>query len=349
MRILLYEYLTGGGLWSDEPVDAQHHPLLPEGRAMAAALSHDLRRAGVTLVRLHDARLDVASEAPDEMVMITSAAHERESLAHWSPRTDGVLLIAPELGDRLLERSRWVQRHGGRLLSPDPEFIELAADKSRTAQLLAGAGVGVPRARRLGPGEPLPADFPLPAVLKPNDGVGSLETHLVTDQAEARRLRACYPGLRRVEVFCPGLPVSVLAVCGPQRRLLLPACRQRITSDGQFHYLGGAFPLAAALSRRAGRLARQALAALPRTQGFVGVDMILGEAEDGSRDVVLEVNPRLTTSYVGLRRATTSNLAAAMLALQRGERAPLCFHRRAVEFDADGRIHAPSPSAGTLL
>ena len=120
-----------------------------------------------------------------------------------------------------------------------------------------------------------------------------------------------------------------------------------ISSVEKFRYLGGIFPLARNLAQRACRLARATLTALPRTRGFVGVDMILGEPADGSRDVVLEVNPRLTTSYVGLRRGTSSNLAAAMLAIQRGDRCPLFFHRGAVEFEADGRIRQTSPSPST--
>jgi hypothetical protein len=76
----------------------------------------------------------------------------------------------------------------------------------------------------------------------------------------------------------------------------------------------------------------------------VGVDLLLGPAADGTDDVVLEVNPRLTTSYIGLRQGTSSNLAAAMLAIQRGDRYPLFFHGGVVEFEADGRIRRTSPS-----
>ncbi len=338
MRVLLYEYLTGGGLWSDESGDLSGHPLVAEGRAMADALSEDLHRAGTALVRFQDARLPSGWRAPHERVAITSAAHEREALADWARRADGVLLIAPEQGGRLLDRARWVEQQGGRLLSADSAFIALATDKTRTAEMLSGADVRVPEARRLAPGEPVPDGFPWPAVLKPNDGVGSLDTYLVRDHVAARQLRARLPGAARLESYCPGLPASVLAICGTGEPLFLPACRQRMRCDGRFHYLGGATPLAVPHARRARLLARRALAGLPPTCGFVGVDMILGAAADGSRDVVLEVNPRLTTSYVGLRRVAGSNLAAAMLAAARGVRLALRFGRRAVEFDVDGRV-----------
>ena len=195
----------------------------------------------------------------------------------------------------------------------------------------------MPQALLLEPGEPVPDDFPLPAVLKPNDGVGCLETHFVASRTEAQRIRAVCPGVQRVEAFCAGLPASVMAIGGSRRRLLLPPCRQRVLSDGRFHYLGGGYPIGQELVTRACQLARAALAALPRARGFVGVDLILGESAAGQDDVVLEINPRLTTSYIGLRQVTSSNLAAAMLAIQRGDRCPLFFQSGAIEFEADGQ------------
>lgn len=50
--------------------------------------------------------------------------------------------------------------------------------------------------------------------------------------------------------------------------------------------------------------------------------MILGRREDGGDDRVLEVNPRLTTSFVGLRRWTDRNLLMALLAVADGDRPP---------------------------
>jgi predicted ATP-grasp superfamily ATP-dependent carboligase len=55
--------------------------------------------------------------------------------------------------------------------------------------------------------------------------------------------------------------------------------------------------------------------------GYHGVDLLLGDATDGADDVVLELNPRMTTSYVGLRHATSTNIAELMLVLaERGNR-----------------------------
>jgi predicted ATP-grasp superfamily ATP-dependent carboligase len=42
---------------------------------------------------------------------------------------------------------------------------------------------------------------------------------------------------------------------------------------------------------------------LPQPLGYLGVDLILGEDGNGAVDCVVEINPRLTTSYVGLQAA----------------------------------------------
>jgi len=101
-------------------------------------------------------------------------------------------------------------------------------------------------------------------------------------------------------------------------------------------------PLAPHLAERAVRLGRRAVAALPEPAGYLGVDVVLGTACDGRSDVVVEVNPRLTTSYVGLRAAAAVNLAAAMLDAAQGRVPRLSFRPVAVEFDPDGTVRERS-------
>jgi predicted ATP-grasp superfamily ATP-dependent carboligase len=47
--------------------------------------------------------------------------------------------------------------------------------------------------------------------------------------------------------------------------------------------------------------------------------LVLGDADDGSRDYAIEINPRLTTSYIGLRALAEFNIAEAMLKIAQGE------------------------------
>lgn len=91
-----------------------------------------------------------------------------------------------------------------------------------------------------------------------------------------------------------------------------------------------------ALAERASLLARRALAALPPARGFVGVDLVLGSDANGDDDVVIEVNPRVTTSYVGLRQAIDQNLAEALLRAVTGESVEITIRNPHIEFAADG-------------
>jgi predicted ATP-grasp superfamily ATP-dependent carboligase len=93
---------------------------------------------------------------------------------------------------------------------------------------------------------------------------------------------------------------------------LLPAYQQ-ISVDGSFSYQGGSFVLDKKLCERVARLAKKAVQGIRGLQGYVGVDAILGMPDTGEHDVVLEINPRLTTSYLGLRQATTANLLKCMI------------------------------------
>ena len=65
---------------------------------------------------------------------------------------------------------------------------------------------------------------------------------------------------------------------------------------GRFEYRGGRIPAPTPVDEGP---ARAAVASVPGLRGFVGVDFLWDEARD--RLTVLEINPRVTTSYVGLR------------------------------------------------
>ena len=174
-----------------------------------------------------------------------------------------------------------------------------------------------------------------PCVVKPRDGAGSDAVRMLLGPAD---WESCFPCGRelRVERYCRGLAASVAVLPGPAGGLILPPCLQRLSADGTFAYRGGWVLDDERLIRRAHALAERVVPLLAGCTGFVGLDLVLGAAEDGSEDVVIEVNPRLTTSYLGLRQATDSNLVLAMLDLHRGREATVEIARRGFSFVAEG-------------
>jgi predicted ATP-grasp superfamily ATP-dependent carboligase len=142
-----------------------------------------------------------------------------------------------------------------------------------------------------------------------------------------------------LQPFVTGIAASVAFVCGPGQSIPLVPAAQHLSTDGRFRYQGGSLPLAPALADRAVRSAESAIAAVPALAGYVGVDVVLGEVDDGSQDWVIEMNPRLTTSYLGLRALALDNLAEMMARVARGEKVePPRWKRKQVSFLADGTI-----------
>jgi predicted ATP-grasp superfamily ATP-dependent carboligase len=259
-------------------------------------------------------------------------ADEATAFRQLARAADFTLVIAPESDGLLAERCEWVRQAGGRLLGPSPEAVRLTADKLALGTLLERAGVPTPPTDTLGSDR-----LTLPAVLKPRYGAGSHATFLVRELEELEGcVRAARPAEMITQPFVPGLAASVAVLCSPAGRMPLVPTQQHLSADGRFHYHGGKVPLAAELIGRAQRLGERAAAAVPGLLGYVGVDLVLGATAEG--DCVIEINPRLTTSYVGLRRLACTNLAGAMLAAVEGRAVELTWRPGPVTFRADGAV-----------
>jgi predicted ATP-grasp superfamily ATP-dependent carboligase len=185
-------------------------------------------------------------------------------------------------------------------------------------------------------------------VLKPVRGAGSIGVQLVRSSAE----RQCPPVSGRhdgwiLQQFVAGMAVSVAFLCWRSGRHALMPCRQHLSQDGRFLYQGGELPLPDQLADRAERLADAAVGlVLPNVIGYVGVDLVLGNDPAGGGDAVIEINPRVTTSYVGLRVATQDNLAAAMLAVADDRPPDVRFSTDPLQFDADGIVRRAGELGG---
>jgi len=270
-------------------------------------------------------------------------------------RADAALVIAPEGHGHLARLARAVERSRVTPLGCGPRAAGLAGDKLATARLLARAGIATPATRRVGSGATglrRLAGVPLPLVLKPRDGCGSDGVEVVRrpgDLAAAlrRARRAAAGGGVIVQPYLAGAPLSVslLVRRDPRRRrggsaaLVLAVGRQRIAGRRSLRYLGGDMPVGGEAAASAARLALRATAALAGAaadlRGPLGVDLVLGA--DGP--VVIEVNPRLTTSWIGLRRIARVSLARLLLDAAGGRPLP----RRVAlagrcRFSAGGRV-----------
>lgn len=340
MNLLLLETITGGGIApADLPVS-----LLREGEAMVQAIASDLAMtAGIQLAIFRTPMLGTL-EATDRslpLIEIDSRETLEMKLRELGAAGAWLWLIAPESDGELLHFARLFTSAGGQLASPLPSSIALASSKHATAELLRSRGIPAIPGTQVLPGETIHLPHAGPVMLKPDDGCGSQGLRLL-EAAAAREFRHRSTGALRAEPLYEGIAASVAVIAGPRGLTPLVPCTQQLAKDGSFVYLGGSLPIPEDLSSRAQLLALRAVEAVPEPRGYFGVDLLLdarpSESDQPRGDYVVEINPRLTTSYVGLRHRYRTNLAEATLLAVAGEQITLEERDVRVEFDSCGQV-----------
>jgi len=345
VRILVYEFVSGGGLaGGDVPAS-----LGREASAMLTALVADLSAIGShEIVTTADARFPHATPPGVEVVTLPPARTRREALlGRLMASADAVWLVAPET-DRCLERlAAKVERQRTPLLGASADAIRRASDKAGLPRRLARLGVRHPVTRALRPGADwarAAREIGYPVVVKPGRGAGCDGVCVARSARElrgavdiARRASAGGPVL--LQQYVTGRAASVSLLADGRRAVALTVNAQSVRSSRPLSYHGGRTPFDHPLASRAIEAAIGTCEALPGLRGFVGVDVVL-TATDA---VVIEVNPRLTTAYLGVRSALEENVAALALAACAGVLPAPLFARRRVRFTASGRIVSTEP------
>ncbi len=326
MRVFVYEYMTATGTGRDPGSPA--HGMYLEGRAMRDALAEDFARIpGVEVLPF-----------ADEADWVGGTAFQRTLHAStWlSEDADLAIAIAPELDDILADV---ISEGLYRALTPLPEGFRLACNKLALADFWRAHNVPTPATTDR---EPTVCEA-FPVVWKPQDGAGSTDTFLIRDRFELTQALAARDPSRPMilQEFVPGRAASVAFLCGPRGRVPIMPTFQLLSEDGRFKYLGGELPIPPELAKRAVNLGRRAVACVPGLLGYVGVEVVLGEAPDGSRDFAIEINPRLTTSYIGLRTLADFNIAEVMVRVAAGKLpGELKWKPGRVRFGPDGSVRA---------
>lgn len=231
---------------------------------------------------------------------------------------DAVWPIAPEYAQVLHHISETVINQGKLLLNSPPDAVRTTSSKLTTARRLSEHGVPVVATYRFEDGVP---DRPGSWVLKPDDGVGCQGIRICRDRDELCRQFETLPTDREyvIQPFIHGTPTSMnLLVCNGES-FVLSVNHQRIAvTDNGFMLLGCVVNGYLEHKARYHKLGRDLVAAIPDLWGIIGVDII--DTKNGLQ--VLEVNPRITTSYVGLKESIGVNPAALVLDLLDGRMPP---------------------------
>ena len=340
LKILVHEWVTGGGLAGEDLPESW----AAEGNAMRRAIAADFAAIpGVQVQMTLDERL---SDEPGPWTTHRLGVHHSpDAWAAIGAQADWSVLIAPETGGILANCSRTLSRMGGRSLGSTPEAIERASHKLNLSSYLKERGFKTPPCYVINPAHGLPGqpDTLYPAVLKPIDGAGSVDTFWV-DSPHALPKEASGLGEALLQPFIPGIPSSASFLIGPDGPQLIAIGRQRMAiHEAKFRYEGGILP---DFEAEPDASLTRALESIPGLRGFVGVDFIRSNGEPHDTVTILEINPRPTTSYVGLAQIMPpGTLANAWMSLFTGQAClevpPLADDVRSlgqVTFNPDGTI-----------
>lgn len=303
LKVLVFEYITGGGMRGKRlPAD-----LLREGELMLQAVVADLLAIPQVMVTvLRDDRLDGLPHHPALRVSSVGESDAVEAFWHNELSThDAVWPIAPESNGLLEALCRDVGRSGKFLLNTPEDGVRLAASKLETISRLARHGLPVVPTSRLQAGVVLP-----PCVIKPDDGAGCEGARII----EAEPVPAMMDGSVSwvVQPLLEGEAMSLSALFSVGHARLLGCNRQIVQRTEEGFILRGCLVNAVADGDGRWQSLLDGIArAMPELWGYAGVDLLL--TMDGP--LILEVNPRLTTSYAGLRRALGINPAGLVLDL----------------------------------
>lgn len=319
MKILVFEYITGGGLAGQVlPVS-----LLAEGRMMLQALLDDLKFLPnlPVLLPLDDRCLNVSLPRGTKVVPVAQTDDIQQILADLIPQAGLVWLVAPESEGILAGLARLVIAQQKILLLSQPETLAICANKLSTYRCLSTNDIpAVETLCLVGLHE---APFPA-CVIKPIDGVGCEGSLIVDNPAHypAAIANLLHHERLLVQPLLAGQVMSLSCLFKQGRGWLL-CCNQQQVAVRQSRFslqaclVNAGYPQLALYQALVDRVA----AAMPGLWGYIGIDII--DTPDRG-PLILEINPRLTTSYVGIRQAIGINVVEQVLRLLDGD-PYLCF------------------------
>jgi predicted ATP-grasp superfamily ATP-dependent carboligase len=313
MKLLIFEFATASGI--NDPF------ITAEGLAMLDGVLDDLKEFKPHYL------------VPNESIELNSDAVPivvKEDIGQWLSKHimeyDACLPIAPEEDGILHDLTQIIERNGVKVVGSDSNAVQLTTDKFEMYNVLAGKFPVIKTEKiyfnheleELGKAVFQGSSL---KVIKPADGVSSSGVMVVES------LKEFLDGVNKIQKFTklpyfvmqdykPGISVSVSLLSNGKTAVPISLNLQDVEIKScEISYQGGKVPYDHELSKLAKDIAKQSVELFEGIVGYVGVDLILGEDEVH----LVEINSRLTTPYVALRRITNFNLAMAVMNSANGE------------------------------
>ncbi len=298
------EFITAGGFnHADLPASLAH-----EGALMRDALLHDLSSLPYCISTTVDARLK-QPEYCETCVHIKANDDVWQIWQQQIQQVDAVWLIAPETDGLLKRLTQLAALQGKLILGCGLKSVEITSEKLSTYLALTKAGIATIPTYTIENWSETNGEW----VVKPNDGAGCVDTFYVEKaQALAHWMTQNYKSKSHViQPYQHGVSASISCVMHQGRAYLLSCNKQLITIENNaFCYAGTQINAMQNLWTEFESLAQKVAETDMDLEGYVGIDVIV-KSDDNL--VVVEINPRLTTSYAGLKQATGQNPAALII------------------------------------
>jgi len=282
----------------------QHDPRLAgEGAAMLGVLSGSFRKCG------HE-------------VVLPGPGDFRAEIQKLAPSCDCGLVIAP---DSLLAGFTIALEGCTDNIGCGSMNVAICANKRQAGRILASHGIAVPAEVTAGR-----------KVVKPVNGCGSEGVRLTEDAPGNGEIGQQYIEGEHLSVSMIGSRVIGDACENYTGKppLLLALNRQNVTIDpeGTFHYSGGETPIDHPRKAEIAETAAKAIRVLG-CQGYTGVDVVVAD-----KVYVVDVNPRITTSLVGIALCMEEEIADLLIDASHGM-GPESVHLKAhARYDTHGNV-----------
>lgn len=275
---------------------------------MRDAVLHDFSALeNMQILMTYDARLAKPSGVMDA-IAITKQDDVWTTWASCMAQADAVLLIAPETGGYLSQLSAMAERLNKMVLGCHTQSVQIVSDKYQTYQQLKQHNIQTPSTY-------LYANWPQSQgawLAKPIDGAGCADTAVFENPHHLDAWMQTRKQSHIIQPFIEGIPASFSMLCKAGKAYLLTCNRQKIRfNDAELEYQGSVVNELIEYRDAFQHVAEKIAEAFSGLVGYVGVDLIV----TGDDIYVLEINPRLTTSYVAMHQACGVNPARMLLDL----------------------------------
>ena len=322
MKIFIYEHVSGGG-FADKPISPS---VLSEGFGMLRTIIADFKRAGHNVITIIDSRL-AEFDPPLEAKIgakISSYKEVQSAIDSFSQSADATYVIAPETNSALQSLVRTVENAGSNSLNCPSKVIEQVTQKPILYKNLKKLGLLAPQTKTFSCSnriedltKEVQSSLDYPVIFKPVDGVSCGGLSLVNDNTQiagaVEKIKNESPSdYFVVQEFIKGINASVSLLSTGIEVLPISLNEQYVkieTCVKSSKYEGGSTPLNNPLREKAFAAAEKIVRFYNGLRGYVGVDLILTQKEV----TVMEINPRLTTSYIGMSKTMAFNPAEAIL------------------------------------